>query len=279
MTSEHRGAPHRDGARQAAVVAGALLQIAGNPLSLLLGGADVAQLSDQNHTLVTPAGYAFAIWGPIFALSLGYAVYQALPAQRENPLLRRIGWWTAGTFLFSTAWELAFPFQRYLVAEGLIVGALGCAAVAFVRFARAGEPALEGRAARWLTAPMLGLYLGWITAANVVSFLVTLVATDRLADGTPQAVLGGALLLGCGVAAAAFVRVAKSAPPAAALGVGGAALWALAAVVVNQRDDSTLTTAAAVAAAVPVVAALVGRLPLPGFRRRATAAAPTLPAA
>jgi hypothetical protein len=52
-------------------------------------------------SLIEPAGYAFAVWALIFALSLVYAVYGALRANRENPLLRRIGWYTAGAFGFT----------------------------------------------------------------------------------------------------------------------------------------------------------------------------------
>jgi hypothetical protein len=38
-------------------------------------------------------------------------------------------------------------------------------------------------------------------------------------------------------------------------------LWALVAVVVNQYDDSILTTGTALVTAVPIVLALLGRLP------------------
>ena len=38
------------------------------------------------------------MWGPIFALSLAYTVYQALPGGRQNPLLRRVGWFAAAAF-------------------------------------------------------------------------------------------------------------------------------------------------------------------------------------
>jgi hypothetical protein len=50
-----------------------------------------------------PAGYAFTIWSLIFTLSLGYAVWQALPSERENPLLRRVGWLTASVMAATSA--------------------------------------------------------------------------------------------------------------------------------------------------------------------------------
>jgi hypothetical protein len=50
------------------------------------------------RSLVEPALYAFTIWALIFVLSLAYAVYQALSANRDSRLLRRVGWFTAATF-------------------------------------------------------------------------------------------------------------------------------------------------------------------------------------
>ncbi len=40
-----------------------------------------ADISDQYPTLVTPAGYAFSIWGLIYAGLFAFSIYQALPAQ------------------------------------------------------------------------------------------------------------------------------------------------------------------------------------------------------
>ena len=76
-----------DFARQVANVAGPIFQIA---VPVFTGPA-VGRVSAENPTLVVPADYAFVIWTPIFVLALIYAAYQALPANRENPLLRKIG--------------------------------------------------------------------------------------------------------------------------------------------------------------------------------------------
>ncbi len=58
----------------------AVAQIAGSPLGTALAGRSVGEVSDATRALITPAGYAFSIWGPIFAGALAWAVYQALPA-------------------------------------------------------------------------------------------------------------------------------------------------------------------------------------------------------
>jgi len=58
--------------------------------SLALNGRTTAEVSDLYFTLVTPAGYVFSIWGVIYTLLLLFAVFQALPSQRQKPFLQRI---------------------------------------------------------------------------------------------------------------------------------------------------------------------------------------------
>jgi hypothetical protein len=77
----------RDVVRRVANVVGAVFQI----LVPIMTGPAIGRVSDANSTPVVPADYAFMICSPIFLLCLAYAVYQALPANRGNPLLRRIG--------------------------------------------------------------------------------------------------------------------------------------------------------------------------------------------
>ena len=54
-------------------------------LFLPINGITTGEISDSFPVLFTPAGYVFAIWGVIYILLIGFTVYQALPAQRENP--------------------------------------------------------------------------------------------------------------------------------------------------------------------------------------------------
>ena len=74
-----------DVARQVANVLGAIFQV----VAPALAGPAIGRVSAENPTFVVPGDYAFVIWTPIFFLALVYAVYQALPANRENPLLMK----------------------------------------------------------------------------------------------------------------------------------------------------------------------------------------------
>ena len=127
-----------DVVRQVLTVIGAVGQVVAGSFGFIFG-LDVGQISDENGTLITPAGYAFAIWGPIFLLLLAYAVYQALPAQRTSPLLRRVGLPIALACLGDTVWEILFPIRQFVPAQLVIIGILASLLVAVWR--SGGAPA------------------------------------------------------------------------------------------------------------------------------------------
>ncbi|MCA1717821.1 MAG: hypothetical protein LC781_13710, partial [Actinobacteria bacterium] len=154
-----------DLARQAANVVGALFQVG---MTVVASAAIQEVVARGPGSLVEPAPYAFTIWALIFALSLVYAVYQALPANGENPLLRRIGWYTAGAFACTGLWSVFVPADQLLLAQAMLIVVFLCLAVAYLRLARSERGTLSA-ADRWLVALPLGPFFGWITAANAAS--------------------------------------------------------------------------------------------------------------
>ena len=245
------GAGSWDSGRRWATVVGAVFQILAGAL------VPVADLVTGVPSLVIPAGYAFAIWGPIFLLGLVYAAYQMLPSRREDPLLRRIGWPLAGAFLLNGVWEVSVLLRQPVLLQVIIAGILSCAAVAFVRLVRSDNGALKGTDL-WLVAPTIALLFGWITAANVVSFNDMLAKLGLLGTGPGSALVGGALLILGGLVAAAFVLLGRRGPIQACAFYAAAVLWGLAGVVANQYEASVITSGAAVVAAVIVGASLFG---------------------
>ncbi len=247
-----------DRLRQASNVVFAVTQAVASAATPWLGLPPVGSVSDRFPTYVVPAGYAFSIWGLIFALCMAYAVWQALPAQRESPLLRRVGWLTAAAFAGSTLWEIAFPAGLYNVSVLLIVTTLVALAVAVGRMAgRQGSFSTPERVLVWLTC---GLYLGWITVATVANVAQTLTAYGVMELGL-SGEAWGMVMLGAAAAIAAYVTVAtgNAAYPLAVV-------WALVAVFVARRappvvtESGTVATVALAAAAVVVLATIGRRL-------------------
>jgi hypothetical protein len=244
---------NRDPARRMATVVGALFQV--------LAGAivPIGAIAKETPSLVIPADYAFAIWGPIFLLCLAYAAYQALPANRANSLLRRVGWFFAGAFFLNGLWEVLVPLRQPVLLQAILAGIFACLVVAYLRLVRSEHGVLR-RADRWLVALPLGLLFGWITAANAVSLNDTLVELGILGSGAGAALVGACLIIAGSAAASAVIWVGRAGPLQGLLAYAGAVLWALVGVVVNQYDTSLITSGAALLSVALVAAALVGAL-------------------
>jgi hypothetical protein len=243
-----------DRPRQICNVVFAVGQAAAPGITPLLGLPQVGSVSDRYPTYVVPAGYAFSIWGLIFALCIAYAVWQMLPAQRANPLLRRVGWLTAAAFAGSTAWEFAFPAGMYGLSVVLIVITLASLAVAVARLAAWRTPFTgTERGLVWTTC---GVYLGWITVATIANVAQALSAAGVVELGLGGEAWGMVMLAAAALIAVFVTRATRNA------GFALAVVWALVAVFVARRSPPLLTQSAAVAytalaAAVVVGAALV----------------------
>jgi hypothetical protein len=242
----------RDGTRAAAVVLAAVAQIAGSPVGTALAGRSVGDVSDDTRSLITPAGWAFTIWGLIFAGCLAWAVYQALPGRRDLEVHRRPGWPLAAAFAGNAVWEVLFPLigaSQPLVPLALLFGIVAATAVAFARL----QDLQVSGPARLLPRAVTGLLLGWVTVAAAVAVGSTGVALGADASGTAATAWAVVALGGVALVAAGIVLVSRAAAGPFALAV----VWGLSAIAVAA--DPVPVTVAAVLAAVVVVAAVVLR--------------------
>lgn len=130
-------------------------------------GMTMQEMSARSETPITPSGYAFSIWGLIFALSIAWGIWQALPAGRDSVAARRLGWPLAGAFACSNLWMLLAALTGngwHLVAIILVL--LACALTAF--FMARAEPS-QGWVDPWIIHPLTGLFAGWVSAATFVN--------------------------------------------------------------------------------------------------------------
>jgi hypothetical protein len=200
---------------------------------------------------IVPAGYAFAIWGPIYLGSLAYAVYMALPQNWAAPLFREIGWLTAIGFLGCAIWLLAAKYGPYAATVPIIALMLIGILTAFIiaRERLADGPALQ----YWLVAAPLALYAGWLSVATFANTSEVLAGYgfERFGLG----VTAWALLLLCGALAVALGGLWLSGGDYV---YAGTVIWALAAIAAANfaRGDGGATIAAfSVTGALAVAAA------------------------
>jgi hypothetical protein len=151
------------------------------------GALSNGAMSALHPTLLTPAGYAFSIWGVIFSGLVVYAVWQWLPAQRGARLPLAINRLLTLAVLATTAWTLVFSYG--LISASLTVMLLLLLLLAQT-YGRARQLVLLQAAPGW-PVWFLSLYLGWIMLATVLNFIF------GLRDGFGLVWSAGASLAGC----------------------------------------------------------------------------------
>ncbi len=159
--------------RQIANIAALVAVLVVNTLAnaLPIGGKNTGELSDQYVVLFTPAGYVFSIWGLIYLSLIGFAIYQALPSQRENPRLQRVGYMFVYNCFFNVSWIFAWHYEVVWLSLLLMFGILGTLITIYERLGTGKMPAPSKRE-YWLARAPFSLYLGWITVATVANVSV-----------------------------------------------------------------------------------------------------------
>ncbi len=173
---------NKDLTRQILIVLAVVATIAVNGLAnaLPINGLQTGEISDSFPVYFTPAGYVFAIWGVIYLGLLAYAVYQALPAQRQSPRLRSIRTLFLVGSLANIAWIFLWHYQLFpltLVAMLVLLGTL-IGIYLRLRIGRTSPPLVE----RLAVDLPFSIYLGWITVATIanVTSAAELLELERL---------------------------------------------------------------------------------------------------
>lgn len=224
----------------------AVAQILTPFLPMIGFGRTIGAQSNAVRTLVTPAGWAFAIWGALYTGALVFALYQALPSQRDNPLLARLRGPAAGAFFGNALW-----------AAYTQVAGLGVPSVAIILFTLlcllksyrilSTSPTGFTTGERWCAVLPLTALASWLTVASIVNIAATLRAHGVYFGGETPVVAAAIVVLG-GVIAAAALVAGRGCPPYALV-----FFWALAAIWASGGQRSALVAIGVVVAALLVL--------------------------
>jgi benzodiazapine receptor len=147
------------------VIALIVMNILANALPF--NGLSTATISDSFKVFFVPAGYVFAIWGLIYIGLLAYGIYQALPAQKENPRLRR----AAAPFVVGSLANIAWLFfWHYGVFALTVVAMLILLASLIMVYQILGVNQVSvSNGERWAVHVPFSIYLGWISVATIAN--------------------------------------------------------------------------------------------------------------
>ncbi|UOQ97558.1 hypothetical protein MUN81_20285 [Hymenobacter sp. 5317J-9] len=133
-------------------------------------GQTMGQVSAKYPTLLTPAGYAFSIWGLIFLGLVVYSVWQLLPAQRRLSLPDAVARPLTLACVATSAWVVLFAYEMILPSVAVMVMLLACL---IVTYGRARRRIFADAAPAWTGVPF-SLFLGWISVASAINITIGL---------------------------------------------------------------------------------------------------------
>ncbi len=194
----------------------------------------VGEISAKYPTLITPAGYAFSIWGLIYLLLIGFVVYQWVGRSPEKDLqsLQPAGIWFFISNLANAGWIIAWTSDQILLSLLLI----------FVLLFSLIKLCINLRLEIW-DAPVrqialvwwpICIYTGWVILATVLNVAVFLKASGWEGGGIDESIWAALVLV---VAGAIYIFLTFHRNMRETTFV---ATWGLIAIVFSLPDDQSL---------------------------------------
>ncbi|MEM7794481.1 MAG: tryptophan-rich sensory protein [Cyanobacteria bacterium P01_C01_bin.118] len=172
-----------------------------------IDGNTVADLANGplGGVLITPANYAFSIWGVIYVGLMVYAWYQSRPKHRSQLVIKRINSCLIAACVAQIAWIYLFTLQLYWLSVLAMVLILLSLIAAYSELAD-GQHHSDRRRQQRVNGP-ISIYLAWISVATIVNvasaFYSSGITELGLSDVIWTAVM---IVLANGVAALAIVQ-------------------------------------------------------------------------
>ena len=135
--------------------------------ALPLNGQGTGEISDRFDIYFVPAGYVFSIWGLIYLGLVAFTFYQALPAQRDNLLLKKIypAYWIGN--LANAVWIFLWHYEVFSLTLVMMLTILASLLYLYVQISKVGSDL--DRNQKWFVKLPVSIYLGWISVATIAN--------------------------------------------------------------------------------------------------------------
>jgi len=224
--------------------------------ALPINGQNTGEISDRFQVYFVPAGYVFSIWGVIYIGLVAFAIFQALPSQRENPRLRLTGWWVSLGGLANIAWIFLWHYEQFPLTLVAMLVLLATLMITYLQLGIGCNGVPTGE--RWAVRLPFSIYLGWITVATVANITSLLDYLNWNKFGVAPEVWMVIVL------AAVFIIAALMNFTRRDIGYAAVILWALAGIAIKHADVAAVATSTWITfalVALTLVMALLGRKP------------------
>jgi hypothetical protein len=200
---------------------------------------------------ITPANYAFAIWGVIYLGLIAYGIYQLRPTVRVNPTMRRVDFLLIIACLAQIAWVYLFILRLFWLSVVAMLTILLSLIGAYLQLNIGTEQVSRER--KWMVQIPFSVYLGWISVATIVNIASALYISGW--DGWGISVVGWTVVMLVVGAAIGTIVAIQRADVAFTL----VFIWAYVAIAMRQLDNPAIWITALVAAIVLAFTLVFGR--------------------
>ena len=202
----------------------------------ILDGKTIGNVSDNIKSLFTPAGYAFSIWGLIYLLLFGFAIYQGkslFKKRKEDSFVEKIGIWFIISCIANCLWIFSWIYG-YTGLSCVFIFLLLIALLKIVVNLNINLNKVSTSKFTFLHLPFI-IYSGWVTVASVANVSSYLVKIDWNGFGISDEIWTIIMIL-IAVIINALMLFKKNMSAFALVGA-----WALIAIgVANQTKENTV---------------------------------------
>jgi translocator protein len=144
-----------------------------------IGGRTTGEVSAMFPVLITPASYAFSIWGLIYFLLGIFVILPFFPRWRNLELLKAIGPWFFISCTLNIAWILLWHNLYILSSMAIMINLLVTLIAIYNKiytYSSDVQPLMGIN--RLFTILPFSIYLGWISVATIINISIGLTVLE-----------------------------------------------------------------------------------------------------
>ncbi len=202
------------------------------------GGQNVGEIANTllAGVLITPANYAFIIWGPIYTGLIAYGIYQLQPTQQRNPDFWRRNALLVVACIAQMIWIFCFTLKLFALSILPMLGILFPLLGIYCNLGIGKErPSWRQR---WLVRIPFSVYTAWISVATITNVASALHAAGWGGWGLSDAVWT-AIMVVTGTVVAGSIAVTLQDVPFVLVFA-----WAYIAIALRHAGDPTISITA-----------------------------------
>ena len=219
----------------------------------LMNNTTIGEISGGLRTLFTPASYAFAIWGLIYLMLLGFAIYQGrslVVKVRDDDFVMNIGWWFVLSCIANCAWVFSWIYgYTGLSCVFIFLLLISLLKIVWNNRMELWDAPISVIAFLWW--PFV-IYSGWVTVASIANVSAYLVKIDWSGFGLSP-VTWTIIMIGIATVVNLAITWKRNMREFTLVGA-----WALIAIgVANQNIETSIANTAFIAAGILILSSLI----------------------